>query len=461
MSFINEESGICLSPTGETVLAGCDYIINENGLSYINTEYPKRILPEGGCKPITEFNCGDIDRVTVDSGKFVTIINTCTLPLTITGFKNSNPERFSVFKYPDYSGFSEYTTGNTEELPITIEPYQRINIDTFFHPLYSELLSGNAGTLDGRSGDKFESTFDILPGFEIINCKEDPITSILWWEENQDCDLVLSSKAIKSSNPAMQLFEESGNDSYVVRDEAYFSTTEDAQYFEQKNPEDVVVKFSSNATSSYCSASFKLEGELICYPIDKQWMLNTGNFIEPDLSTLATIQNQFFLNKKKTLEINTSDEVSVPNIFVGLRDVSLAYASMLENMSPDWYESYGNLAISGSLGVFNSLINQLIQAGQDNNIDNLLQSSLAPTNVSYDNKTIQVSYESNNSEVIEIDGSSWTGMQIKTDPIEDAGDLYNQTVFFNAEIVPGPQKDARMFIVDSGDYNAYPMKEVL
>ena len=154
--------------------------------------------------------------------------------LTITGYKNDDPLRFSIFKYPEYSGHAEYNTGNTQELPFTVEPFQRVNINTFFHPLYSELESGNAGTYENRTGDKFESNVSILPGFEVLNCVEDPNTSILWWEENEYCDLVLLNDAEKSFNPAAQWFQESGDDNYQVRESLFESYTEDAQYFEEK-----------------------------------------------------------------------------------------------------------------------------------------------------------------------------------------------------------------------------------
>ena len=105
MSFINTDSGVCLSPTGETSYIGCDFIIDELGRKYILTEGAKRIIPEGDCLPFTIFDCDKIERIVVDSGKFVTIINTCTLPLTITGFKNDDPERFSIFQvdFPTYT----------------------------------------------------------------------------------------------------------------------------------------------------------------------------------------------------------------------------------------------------------------------------------------------------------------------------------------------------------------------
>lgn len=170
MSFITEESGICLSPTGGSAPRGCGPLINEIGDKYVLTEEPKRILLDGECGVKTDFNCQEVDRQTVDSGKFVTLVNVCNLPLNITGLKNSDPDRFSIFKFPDYSGFSEYNTDNSAELPIKLQPFERININTFFHPLHEELMNGNAGSVESRTGDSFSADICMFPGFEIVNC---------------------------------------------------------------------------------------------------------------------------------------------------------------------------------------------------------------------------------------------------------------------------------------------------
>jgi hypothetical protein len=463
MSFINLESGIKLSETGKTAYVGCDFLITENGLKYINTERSqgedaKRLKPEGDCLPITDYNCS-FDRITVSSGEYVTIRNTCNMPIKFTGFKNSDPDRFSLFSFPDYSGFAEYNTGNTRELPFTINPDEKVIIDTFFHPYYDELLNGKAGTLENRNGDRFEAEISILPGFNVPRCEED-VTSILWWEENEDCDLVLSETEILSYGPAMQLFEDHGRESIRVRDEPFFSDTEDAQYFKSKGSTEVTLKFNSKSYSAYCSPSFKIEGEFICFPADKGWMSNNDNFVYPNLSDLPEIQAQYLLKKKKTIELNTADDNSVENVFTGLRDISKAYASTFDNMNPGWYETYGNLGITGSIGAFNYLVNEVISVNQHDDINNLLQSSLPPTQINYNNRVIEVSYDSNNIDIINIDGYSWTGMFISTKPISNAQDIQNQTVFFNAEIIPGPRNDVRIFVVDSGDYNAYQMEEV-
>ena len=171
MAFITPESGFCLSPEGASVFPTCGEIIEESGKQYIWTEKGRELLIDGGCSDpaIPSFNC-QVDRKLADSGSFVTIVNTCTLPITITGFKNSDAARFSIFQYPEYIGQGLYESGNTSQLPITLRPFEQTNIPTFFHPLRSELEHGTAGTFDVRDGDKFGATIDIYPGFPILNC---------------------------------------------------------------------------------------------------------------------------------------------------------------------------------------------------------------------------------------------------------------------------------------------------
>ena len=171
MAFITPESGFCLSPEAATVYPKCGDIIDEKGEKYIWAEDGRVLQTDGRCSvpALPAFNC-QVGRKKVDGGSFVTIVNTCTLPITITGFKNSDSARFSILEYPKYIGQSLYESGNTSQLPITLRPFEQTSIPTFFHPLRSELEHGTAGTFDVRDGDKFGATIDIYPGFPILNC---------------------------------------------------------------------------------------------------------------------------------------------------------------------------------------------------------------------------------------------------------------------------------------------------
>ena len=143
MSYITSASGICISAPGSTW-----------------TNPPA-------------FPCHCPCQVTLGAGKSVEIINTCTLGFTITGFTNSDPLRFTLFKFPKYSGLSTYSTGNgVTELPLTLGPYEVAKIPTFFHPTEHELASGTAGTYEIRDGDSWGSRVDVYPGFPVLNCED-------------------------------------------------------------------------------------------------------------------------------------------------------------------------------------------------------------------------------------------------------------------------------------------------
>ena len=174
MSFITEESGICLSHSGEVEYPVCGELIREGELKYILEEGGKVLLTDTPCGgPIPEFDC-NFDRKVVDTGKFITLTNVCTLPITVTGFTMSDPARFSLFEYPLHKGTQIYSSGNTTDLPFTLQPNEFKRINTYFHPLISELTNGTPGTFDNRVGDSFESRVEIYPGFPIQNCTNDP-----------------------------------------------------------------------------------------------------------------------------------------------------------------------------------------------------------------------------------------------------------------------------------------------
>lgn len=136
MAFINEASGICLSPTGGT--GECPTSNPCEGDGYIK------------------------------SGKLITIANTCNMPLTITGFHNDNPERFTIINYPEFSGSGYYTTGNVtgnpDSLPRILEPGDSWEIMTWWHPKKWEVETGNIGTPARPTGTAQSAKISVLPG---------------------------------------------------------------------------------------------------------------------------------------------------------------------------------------------------------------------------------------------------------------------------------------------------------
>lgn len=140
---------------------------------FVQTNLENGLLIEVGSN--TDLICSrDVcDRGVVDSGSF-SMINSCSLPITVTGIEVYDSVRFSLFKYPDYKETGVYHSGNISEIPFTIKPREKKTISTYFHPLYEELEYGNGGTPENRTGDKFGTEVRMLPGFPIINCNKSP-----------------------------------------------------------------------------------------------------------------------------------------------------------------------------------------------------------------------------------------------------------------------------------------------
>jgi hypothetical protein len=392
MSFITPESGFCLSPSGTTVFPTCGDITEESGKQYIWTEDGRNLLVDGVCSDpaLPSFSC-QIDRKLADSGSFITIVNTCTLPITITGFKNSDSARFSILEYPKYIGQSSYESGNTSQLPITLRPFEQTSIPTFFHPLRSELEHGTPGTFDVRDGDKFGATIDIYPGFPILNC-----------------------------------------------------TSSDTE----------------------CDASFALTGEFICEkPPDLSILASNGNFTPPDLTTIAKIENTYCLPRTKVMEFNTTDVISIENIYSGLSGLSLFYAETLNNISPNWSVEYPDMGVSGALGTFYHLVTGVMDAGTHGSLNSLLASSVDNYSVTSQTtdqrgRTVSGSYSPNNSTTFVSGGYTYTGMFFEMNPGEPAGLMTNHVLFFNGQIIPGEAKDVRMFMAQSGDLTSEKLCDV-
>jgi hypothetical protein len=311
MAFITLGSGVCLSETGVTVYPICGDIIEEGGDQYIWTENGRRLLVDGECASpgIPSFTCyAPASRHSVETGMGVVISNTCTLPITITGFTNSDSARFSIFKYPNYVGQSVYSSGNTSELPVTIKPYGTLSIPTFFHPLESELLHGNPGTFDRRTGDKFGAVIDIYPGFPVLNC----MTS------DTDCD-----------------------------------------------------------------AQFTLSGEFICSYIPPDWLGNTENYFIsptfpagdpsdgiPDIPVIEQEEITQCVPSTDLYEFQTGSPGDVPAIYNALDEVC-EQAALAISQNESWRMN-PRIGWSGALGTFNQIVEELIQGGSGDDLQNIL-----------------------------------------------------------------------------------------
>mgnify|MGYP001173834984 CR=1 FL=1 len=210
MSIINNNDQICLAYSGETYYDNCGGLLQETG-EFLSRR--KLILTDGQIDPFEadkelrdaakgvpkiiyledcettsiSYPCNE-PISTVDQGKFVEIVNTCTEPITVTGLNNSDPTRFTVFDL-GYRGLETYHSGVCEELPFTVAPYTKKTIHSFFHPSRTEIEDGNAGSYENRTGDAWSAKISMYPGFPILGCEGmDPCDSFYTLSGELLCD---------------------------------------------------------------------------------------------------------------------------------------------------------------------------------------------------------------------------------------------------------------------------------
>jgi hypothetical protein len=290
MTFINpDQYDIKLSEFyPEDVLCG-PLSSEEDPGKTANTESGLTIELESSCDPTFDFDCKKICRETiVESGSF-TISNSCTIPITVTGFKMTDPERFSLFKFPDYTGVKVYHSGIVEQLPFTLEADQKKQIHTFFHPLYDESMDGKEGTILNRTGDQFGSYVKIKPGFPILNC-----------EDGDAC------------KPTIILTGE-----FLEKDRKEITWGDNKDNFDQDFKKE------------------SLEG-----------------------LRLEEINNEFFLRKKTSSFFTMDSSKEMREQYIDFLQATVDYAIELEDNS--WYNTYGDYGITGSLGLFNDLIESIL-----------------------------------------------------------------------------------------------------
>jgi hypothetical protein len=175
MTFLSpEDYQIKFSSLDEAVVINKKFLSKEASETLITTADNGLLIEVDGYET-KSIQCDYLCRENlVDSGKF-TLINTCSMPITVTGFTVSDSERFSLFDHEKYKDLNIYSKEIVEELPFTIEPKKKKTVNTFFHPKYEELQYGNEGTILNRNGDKFGAKVEIYPGFKISNCESNDI----------------------------------------------------------------------------------------------------------------------------------------------------------------------------------------------------------------------------------------------------------------------------------------------
>ena len=400
MSIITRESGICLSERGTTVYPACaEAIVREGKEQYIQTENLKNIETDESCArpPIVSFSCSIGERIVVDSGKSIEISNTCSLPLTITGFINSDPQRFSIFEYPNYVGLGVYESGNVNELPIRIDPYQKVEIKTFFHPLYTELETGTPGTFDVRDGDKFGAKFSIYPGFPVLNCTDS--------ETECDAFFTLTGEFICDD---MDLPKFLGDQSrYAQPEVAELATIENA----------------------YCIPRLPI-GE------DTLWA-HPENELPYVANTVA----------------NTYSGLSGASLLAAGQLENFLLTPPQSSMKESFVDSY--LWATGAIGGLLRAVTGVISDGDDTSMENLINYNFSnhEVNYSFDGaiKKMFVSYAGPNYITINtLEPMTMTGLRFTISGEGSAQNARNGLVFFDRVINPG-QERTRLFLSESGN----------
>ena len=206
MTFINPDD-YSITFSEPTIKESPIFLEVESEPILLQTKIENGLLVEVDSSVNFEIDCRNVcQQGIVDSGSF-TMINSCTLPITVTGIKVSDSVRFSLFDFPNYTGVEVYSSGNVSQLPLTINPREKVKVNTYFHPLYEEIKYGNAGTPENRTGDKFGAEVQMLPGFPIINCNKSPCDAsfiltgeLLCPNEEHDLEWLENKKNFEESN---------------------------------------------------------------------------------------------------------------------------------------------------------------------------------------------------------------------------------------------------------------------
>lgn len=189
------------------------------------------------------------------------------------------PSYFGNYSDPlgddDSDGIPNYVDGNTigeSALPSAmynnIDPFTTINnVDvnikdylTYSDPgIFNNTNSSVPKTItevgilvspDGQVTQVSPPSVNIPTGFtlflEVPGSIVSTATSVQWFEEDSEGNLVMRDSSYDSSSPAVQLWEELDSDSYTPRDTPYESNTDSAQYFEEDPEGNITPKDSPN-----------------------------------------------------------------------------------------------------------------------------------------------------------------------------------------------------------------------
>jgi hypothetical protein len=83
---------------------------------------------------------------------------------------------------------------------------------------------------------------------------------------------------------------------------------------------------------------------------------------------------------------------------------------------------------------------------------------LGDVTLRYRDDNLTIYYRPDDTGIIQTGGYNYTGMNFKVVSDTSNNDLFNQSIYFNID--ESRQNPVRMFMIDSGDYSVYQIREV-
>lgn len=503
MSFINpEEYNISFSDISNMRLYdNCPFLINESetveGEKFIQTEDGLIVDLEGVCEVSLpeDIDCHSLCREGfVDSG-FFSLVNTCSLPITVTGFSLTDPERFSLYDPDKYRGTKIYDSSLVDQLPITIKPRKKISIDTFFHPKYEELEFGNAGSITNRTGDKFGSLVEIYPGFRLSNCDKNgacdayvTLTGEFLCLENEDnMEWMYNTKNIDPLFDKESLFKgqpEINNTSFILKKPSFYETA-------ASNSAHDIYQGLKNACTGYARY---LEQNL-WYDLYSDYGVTgslgafhdiVDNILNSEENSILTIENtnqngslvftaedglgtqgddisiSLLYGQTQDLISENGDQIEIQRVATNNEDASVLQSAMnssIQNGDVTKIQSCELLNTDGEIEEFS----ELLSGGVDTLSDSLLNLTANDFNKTYIQMshdyfqliTFVTNFTANNTVTLNYKNKTYKGMLFNHSsnpaPPVDVGQvpfITNQVMFYRMV-----NQDIEIFLCDFGDFN--------
>ena len=449
---------------------GNDSVFNVSGTSY---EYEAELIEDKSDNQSLDI-VGDarvvVDSIVVDdsSGSLLSICGLLQQTITFTLQGSANVGESITLNGTSSAGLAvSYTSSNT-------------SVATISGTTLSIVGSGSVTITASQSGDDTYSAADSVTQSLSASQLTQAITFTLQGSANVGESITLNGTSsaglavsYTSSNTSVATISgetlsivgggsvtitasQSGNNTYSPADSVTQSLSA------SKQSQSIVFTFPSGLEEGDVIAlnGVSTSGLAISYASSNPGVISISGVFATIISTGSAVvtASQSGNNEYEPAE-DVSQIVGISNpSFDGLSNASLIYASMLENMEPSWENVYGNLAITGALAGFNTIINHCIENNLTQDISDALSLDLGDITLNYLGDNFTINYRPDDTGIIQTGGYNYTGMNFKVVSDTSNNDLFNQSIYFNID--ESRQNPVRMFMIDSGDHNVYQIREV-